>query len=162
MISLYINGTNVTQSHQDDSLSEVKLIIHNQFPGVELVSPVCPGDGATCYLSPDQRVDVGSTMQAGFAIGLPQSKSIGALMYKLQRKNTDQSNEGHTSGTSKVTCIQLVMIWKINGSKEFRVVLRLIEHDKGRVWDRDKLMKLVMKKKLFDIQHRPIGGMVDA
>jgi hypothetical protein len=62
---------------------EVKLIIHNQFPGVELVSPVYASEGAKRYLSPDQSVDFGSTTQAGFDIDLNQDEPTGALIYKL-------------------------------------------------------------------------------
>jgi hypothetical protein len=60
--------------------SKVKLIIHHQFPGIELVSPICAGKCATCYLSPDQSVVVGSTTQAGFNINPDEDESIGILI----------------------------------------------------------------------------------
>jgi hypothetical protein len=58
------------QSSQDDTSPKVMLILHHQFPGIELTSPVYAARRATCYLIPDQSVDVGSTTQAGFNIDL--------------------------------------------------------------------------------------------
>jgi hypothetical protein len=128
------------------SVSKVKVTIHHQFPGVELVSPVYAGKGATCCMSIDQKVDVGSTTQTGFNIDTDREESIAVLLYKLQKKNTDQSNEEET------TCIQLVLIWKINSSKGLCINSFLIEHDKGRVWDKAGLMKLAERYKPTHIQ----------
>jgi hypothetical protein len=38
------SDTDTTQSSQNDTPSKVKLMIHHQFPGIELVSPIyaCP------------------------------------------------------------------------------------------------------------------------
>jgi hypothetical protein len=73
-----------------DTTSKVELIIHPQFPGIELVSPVYYSDGAICYPSPDQKVDAGFTTQTSFNIDPDGDESIGALMCKLQRMNIDQ------------------------------------------------------------------------
>jgi hypothetical protein len=126
--------------------SKVKLMISNQFPGIELVSPVYNSDGA-CYLSPDRRVDIGSTMQADFGIDITQSESVGILAYKL-RKNTDQPDE--------TTYIHLVVIWEVNSSSGFYVYSDLIESDKSYVWDRDDLMSLASEFELVNMQHAPI------
>jgi hypothetical protein len=77
-------------------------------------------------------------------------------MYKLQRKNIDQSSEDPAFSTNEMTCVQLVIIWKVNNSREFYIFSDLIEHDKCRLWDRDRLMKLAKWYKLYDIQHVPI------
>jgi hypothetical protein len=74
-------------------------------------------------------------------------------MYRLQRKNVDQSNEEDISSEEEATCIQLVMIWEIDSPKEFHVDSYLIEHDKGHVWNGDRLMKLASKYELVDIRH---------
>jgi hypothetical protein len=148
----HTNDIGIIQSLHNDVLSKVKLIIHNQFPGIELVSPLYYSNGAVCCLSPDQRVDVGSTMQAGFNIDLAQEEPIGALMYKLQRKNTDQPDEKAISNEEAI-CTRLVMIWKVYRSGEFHIVSFLIEHDKDCIWDKDKLIKLVKRRKLFNIQY---------
>jgi hypothetical protein len=136
--------------------TKVKLLIHHQFPGIELVSPMYISDGSTCYLSPVQRIDVDSTAKIGFNIDPTQKESIGVLMYKLQRKNTDELDEGTMFSEDETTYIQLFTIWKVTSSKEFHVVSHLIEHDKDRVWDRDRLKKLVERCKLYDIQYGPI------
>jgi hypothetical protein len=144
------------QSFQDNTSSNVTLIIHNRSPGIELISPVYADRHATCYLSPDQRVYAGSTVQVSFNIDLfLWGEPIGILMYKLHGKNTDQSNEEAISSEYEATCVQFVIIWKINRSKKFLVASHLIEHDKDRVWDRVELMKLTEYYKLYDIQHAP-------
>jgi hypothetical protein len=137
------------QPHQSSTPSKVGLIIRNQSPGFELVSPLCCSGGAECYLSPDQRIDVGFTTQVGFSID-PDQEPIGVLMYKLQRKNID---EEAISGEGEATCIWLVVVWKVYISRKFCVILDLIEHDKGHVWDNDELMELDEYYKPYDIQH---------
>jgi hypothetical protein len=138
-----------TQPRHNDAPSKVKLIIHHQFPGVELVSPVYGSDGAECCLLPDQKVDVDSMMQTDFDIDPTQEESIGILMYKLQRKYTGQYDKNNA------ICIQFVVIWKVNSSGEFRLASRLIEHDKYHTWDRDELMKLAKRYVLFSIRRGP-------
>jgi hypothetical protein len=154
MASTHTGDAGITQTHQNDKPSRVKLIIHHQFPGVELISPVYASDGATCYLSPDQRVNVDSTTQVDFNIDLSQTKSIGILMYKLQRKDFDHANENTIS--NEATYIQFVVAWEVYESGVFYVYSCLIEHDKDRVWDRDNLIKLTERCKLYDIQYGPI------
>jgi hypothetical protein len=142
------------QLHQNSTPSKVKLIIRNQFPGIELVYPVYASDGTTCCLSPNQRVDVGSTMQASFSIG-PDQEPIGALMCKLQGKNIDEFSDEAIS-SEEVTHIWLVMIWKVYKSGKFCIVSDLIEHDKSHVWDNNELMKLNEYYELFDVQYGPV------
>jgi hypothetical protein len=142
----------IAQQHQNDASSKVELIINHQFAGVELVSPVYAGDIITCYLSPNQNVEVGFTVQAGFNINYDQGKSIGALMYKLQRNNIDQSNEETISSEGETACTHLIMIWKIYESGETFVDSILIEYDKSCVWDQDSLSKLAEHYNLFDEQ----------
>jgi hypothetical protein len=131
--------------------SKVNLMIHHQFPGIELVSPICAGKGATCYLSPDQSVVVDSTTQAGFKFNPNRDESIGILTYEL--KNVKQLNE---EVISDGVYIQLVMIWKVHKSGRFYAYSFLIEHDKSRVWKRGELMKLAQHYESFIIQHGPI------
>jgi hypothetical protein len=130
---------------------EMILIVHHQCPGIELVSPVYSSIFTECYLPPDQILGVGSTTQIGFNIDPQLIWSTGTLMYKLQRKNFDQSNE------DEATCIQLVMIWKISKSKFYADSL-IIEHDKSHVWDRNKLIKMALTYELVNMQDVPIEG----
>jgi hypothetical protein len=136
------HDVDIIQSYQNNAPSKVNLTIHHQFPGVELASPVYASDGASCYLSPDYIIDVGSTMQTSFNIDFTQDETMGALSYKLQRKNIDEFNEESTSSEEETTCIQLVVIWEVDRLGEFRVISHLIEYDKDYVWDRNRLMKL--------------------
>jgi hypothetical protein len=154
MESIYI--VDIIQPHHNDEPLKVDLMIHNQSPGVELVSPIYAGDATTCCLSPDQRVNVGSMMQTGFNIELDQDKSIGVLMYKLQKKNTDRSNEKTLFNEDETTCIQFVVIWRVYRSGKSYVYSFLIEHDKDCIWDRDKLIKLYEQYSLIDMKYAPI------
>jgi hypothetical protein len=122
MTSTHTSDVDIIQP-LDDAPLKVKLTIHHQFPGIELTSPMYAGDGATCCLPPKQKLYVGSTMQTDFSID--QRESIGILMYKLEKTNTDTFGEA--------TCIQFIVIWKVNEFKNFHFVTHLIEHDKDRV-----------------------------
>jgi hypothetical protein len=156
MASTDSRNTSTIQSCQNDAPSKVKLAVHNQCPGIELASPVYAGDGVTCCLSPDQRVDAGSTMQVVFSINFALDESIGIFMYKIQRKNNDLSNEDAISGEEEAICTQHIFIWKIYKSGSFHVYADLIEHDRDFVWGKDMLMKLAAKYELFDIQYSPV------
>jgi hypothetical protein len=150
------SDTNIIQPHQNGIPLKVKLIIRNQFPGIELVSPVYAGNLVTCYPSHDQCVDAGSTTQASFKIDPTQNESIGILMYKLQRNNIDEFNEEAISSEDEATWIWLAMIWKVCKSGKIFVVSDLIEHDKSHIWDSNELMKLDEYYELFNTQHGPI------
>jgi hypothetical protein len=129
---------------------KVELVIHHQCPSIELVSPMYCSEGATCYLSPDQRIDTGSTAQIVFNIDPSCVESLGALMYKLQRKSISQSNEEET------TCTQFIILWMVRGSGEFYVHSLPIEHDKASVWDEDNFMKLVEQCGIFKLEYSPV------
>jgi hypothetical protein len=156
MLSTNSSDTDTIQSLQSDTTPNVRLIIHHQFLGTKLASPVYIGYGVTCSLSPEQKVDVGSTMQASFNIDPSQEESIGILIYKLQMEDFDSSDEEIISEEEETTCTQLVMIWKAHISGEFYVDSFLIEHDRNHFWDRDGLMKLVKYRRLFNVQHGPV------
>jgi hypothetical protein len=148
MASIQASTAGIIQPRQNDAPSKVELVIHHRFPNVELVFSIYTGDIKACYLSPDQNVNVGSVIRAGFDIDPNQEESTGVLMYRLQRKNTEQTDEA--------TYLQLFIIWKVNSSKEFSVVSNLIEHDKSHVWDRDSLLKLAERYELANVQSKSI------
>jgi hypothetical protein len=149
MASTDNSDTDTIQSSQNDTLSKVKLVLYHQLPDIELVSPVYAGTGVTCYLPPDQKVDVGSTMQFVFDIDPDQVVSTGVLTYRLQRKNIDQSNE-------EAICNQFVVAWKARISGEFHVYLGLRERKQGHIWDEDELMRLAELCKPLNVQHGPV------
>jgi hypothetical protein len=151
MTSTDTSDVGIIQSSQNDASSKMKLMIHNQLPGVELVSQVYYSIFATCYLPPSQCVDAGSTMQVDYNIETDQEESESMLMYKLQRKNIDQSNKEDISSEEE-TCIQLFIMWRFTNSKEFHVISFLAEHDEGNVLDRDGLIKIAKSCEPVDIQ----------
>jgi hypothetical protein len=126
--------------------SKLKLTMHHQFPGVELVSPVYAGYGIECYSSPDQRVDFGSTTRAGFDIDSGQKASIGVLMYKLQGKNMYQFND------EEAKHMELVVIWKVYRS-EFDVYPFITEHEKDDILERKRLLKLARNYRPNNVQN---------
>jgi hypothetical protein len=145
----------IIQPNQNSPPSKVKLIIRNQFSGIELVSPVYCSENAECYLPPNQRVYADSATQVGFNID-PDQESIGVLIYKLQRKDINELNEEAIYSEDEATSTQIFMVWKVKNSRELYVYSRLIEHDKDHIWNRDRLMKLAKSYELFNIQHGPI------
>jgi hypothetical protein len=154
MTSTDSSDTGTIQPRQNVAPSKVNLVIHHQFPGIELVSPVYACNGAKRHLSLKKRVAVGSTVQASFNIDPTQDESIGSLMYEL--RNTKQLNKDVMSSEDEVRCIRLFINWNVNHSKEFCVFSDIIEHDKGHIWNRDKLIELVEHYRLYDIQHAPV------
>jgi hypothetical protein len=111
---IYNSNDDTIRQRPNDAPSKVKLVIHHQLLGIELVSPMYVSDGATCYLLPEHRVRAGSTVQVGFKIDLTQGESVGVLMYKLQRKCVDQSNV-YLAPSEEVTCT-LLIIWNVNNT----------------------------------------------
>jgi hypothetical protein len=142
MSSTNNSNTDAIQSSQNDVPSKVVLAIHNRFPGIELVSLVYASKGTECYLLPDQKVDVDSTMKAGFNINPDQNAPAGVLVYKLQRKNINQSDNNIIYSENEEICTHIYIFWRIFNFKELQVVTQLMDHDENHVWDRDKLMCL--------------------
>jgi hypothetical protein len=128
------NNVDTIQPRQNNAPSKIKLTIHHQFPGIELVPELYYGDSETS-LSPDQKIDVGSTMQTDFNINSAKEESIGVLIYRLQGKIIDEESD-------ETRCTQLVIVWKVDKFKRFHLVPRLIEIYKHVSLSKDKAMKL--------------------
>jgi hypothetical protein len=141
-----IHSTGTKQQYKNSIPSKVKLMIHNQFPGVELISPVYAGKGARCYTSPDRKVYSGSTVRVGFKNHPFYKGFSGALLYKLQKKHTYD-----------VSCTRLLMAWEVRESGELFIVSHLIGYDKGRGWNKNRLAKLMKRHRIVaDMRHGPI------
>jgi hypothetical protein len=106
-------------------------------------------------LPPAQRVDAGISMRTSFKMNF-RRMSTGILMYELRGKDTGQFDGNTISREDGEKRIQIFIIWKVNAPREFCVYSFLIEHDSGRIWDRDKLMELAKRHTLHDMQHGPI------
>jgi hypothetical protein len=72
------------------------VIIYNQCPDFELVSPVYFSSNITWHIPPDRKVDANAMIKAGFAKDLVKEEFASALVYKLQRKKRIESNTYNT------------------------------------------------------------------
>jgi hypothetical protein len=123
------------------------IIIHNQYPDLELTSPVYFSDGTTCHLFPDQKADIGTTTKASFGIGSKQKEFKGALLYKLRRKYSDRTDNlpnNHTISTKKAKNTHLLITWDIFDieGQYHSFYACLIECDADFTWDENKLWAL--------------------
>jgi hypothetical protein len=145
MVSTDSNDTGITQLHQGDTSSEVKLVVHNQCSDFELISPAYFGRNVMWHAQPDQKVDVNNETRASIGIDIDKRGPASALIYRLQRKrhleSNDQSNTDNTL-TRDTTSIQLLVIWGINYEHGFSMRTLLIKHSITITWNDDTLEKL--------------------
>jgi hypothetical protein len=127
------------------------VTVHNQYPDIELVSPVYFCNRGVYNEYPVERTDVGAMMMISFQFGLDKLPG-GILMYGVQRKgniesdhqfSTDATSIEAVEDTSKIT--RLLVAWKIEHFGEPKVYIVLVEHDKDLEWDEDKLRWLHQK-----------------
>jgi hypothetical protein len=120
----------------------LNITIYNQYPGLELASPVYCSNGTECHVSPSQQMN---TIEASFGIAFRQRNFKGALLYKLQRKHASRADNQPSTSTASIkdatTSIYLLVSWNVGDyNREFRVCL--IEYVDNFVWDEDKLWAL--------------------
>jgi hypothetical protein len=102
--------------------------IHNQCLNVDLVSPIYAVDYMLEYHSvPDYKVCAGDTTRSDFIIINFGNESRGALIYRLQRKQTHKSIE-FDKDTSSAT--HLLVVWKFSEFDGLHANVLLVEHDK--------------------------------
>jgi hypothetical protein len=119
-----------------------KLNIRNQCLNVGLVSPIyIASEELDCHKPPNYKVYAGDTMRSAFIIML-HNQSYGALIYKLQKKQSHESIETNEDISS---VIHFLVVWEISGSKKLCTGVLLVENDKVFVWDKDDLGKLHSK-----------------
>jgi hypothetical protein len=131
--------------------SPISLKIHNQSKDIHLTSPVNFIRGGEWHAVPDQGIDVNAIMRNCIELDYGQGILEGALIYKIQRKDTvsDQSSQNESKYT------QLLVAWRVEHTKELVVRGLLVEHD-GKL-DEDKLRQLYQKCwHLFDTWVDPI------
>jgi hypothetical protein len=120
--------------------SSFKLNIHNQCSNVDLLFPTyITSYSSECYRAPDHKVCAGNTMRSCFIIG-PGNKSDGALICKLQRKQSHKSTETSENASSVV---QLLVVWRISESDKLYTDVLLVEYNKR--FDKDNLRGLYHK-----------------
>jgi ribosome-interacting GTPase 1 len=69
-------------------------------------------------------------------------ESYGALIYKLQRKQSYESTE-IGKDISRVT--HLLVVWEISESNKLYADVLLVEHDRGFIWNKDDLKESYYK-----------------
>jgi hypothetical protein len=118
----------------------IKLNIHNQCPNVDLISPTYIADSRSeCYRIPDHKVCAGDAMRSAFTIDKLEDEYNGALICKLQRRQSYESTKISEDASSVV---QLLVVW--NFSKfELHADILLVEY--GKRLDKDHLKELCHK-----------------
>jgi hypothetical protein len=124
----------------------LRITIHNQYPGLELISPVYFSSDTPCHISPSQQTDAGTIMKASFGRYSKQEEFRGILLYKLQKKHTaksdNQSDNSMTSIENTKTSLYFLVLWDVGYDDHvFRVCL--VEYD--RTLDGDDLWRLHYK-----------------
>jgi hypothetical protein len=129
----------------------MNVTIHNQYPDIELISPVYFCNRGAYNEYPIERTDDSATMKIEFRFGLDKLPG-GILMYEVQRKekaksdhrsNTDTTSTEAIEYTSKM--IRLLVVWKFESFRKPRVYIVLAEHDNALVLNEDKLAQLYDK-----------------
>jgi hypothetical protein len=119
----------------------LNITIHNQYPNLELVSPVYCSINTACCVPPSQQVDTGTITETNFRIRPNSAPFEGALLYKLQRNHANRTdNQPNTSTTSikdTATSIYLLISWCYY--RPYKFYAFLIECNNDFTWDEDKL-----------------------
>jgi hypothetical protein len=146
---MYSSNAGVIQPHQNNVPSEAKLMVHHQYPDIELGSPICFCSNGAYYVYPVKKVDDGIVMNISFR--LDQDEPGGILMYKVQRNGnarSDQSNIDtiYAKVIEEASKMMLILItWKIERSGEPKVNIILVEYDSNSILSKDKLARLYDK-----------------
>jgi hypothetical protein len=90
----------------------------------------------------DQKVDAETMIRASFGRSIFKAEFSSALIYKLQRKKSLESNADNTSTKDTSTSLQLLVIWGLNDKYDLCVRALLIKHSNTITWNEDTLKKL--------------------
>jgi hypothetical protein len=112
------------------------MTIHNQYPDIELVSPVYFCNHGTYNEYPVERTDVSAMMKISFNFFVLGKLPGGILMYKVRRKGSAKSDHQSSTDTTSTEPIEntskmmrLLMDWKIENFWWPRVRIMLVEYD---------------------------------
>jgi hypothetical protein len=123
----------------------LNIAVHNQYPGLELTSPVYFSDGTTYFVAPNQQTDTGDIMETCFGIDSRRKDFKCVLLYKLQKKHairTDNQPDDSTISIENIaTNMYLLVAWVIEDYKR-RFCAYLVEFTDDFIWDDDKLWAL--------------------
>jgi hypothetical protein len=123
----------------------LNITIHNQYPSLELTSPVYFSTGTTYHVSPSQQTNINTIMKASFGIDSKQEDFKCALLYKLQRKHTNRTNNQPNGNAASIediaTNIHFLVFWNVK-DYDHKFCVCLIEFTSDFTWDEDKLWTL--------------------
>jgi hypothetical protein len=88
-------------------------------------------------MPPNQKVNTNSEASVSFGKNATKREFTSALIYRLQRKESPESNVNNAS-----TNRQLLVIWKSDDRHEFVVCVMLVKHNNTITLDKDVLKKL--------------------
>jgi hypothetical protein len=132
------------------------VTICNQYPNIELISPICFCNDGTYHEYPVKRMNASTMMKIGFRLDPDQDESVGILMYKVQRKesvkfdhlpSTDITPIKTVEDTSEI--MRLLVVWKIKHHDMPKIHIALVKHGNNLVLNEDKLVHL--HDKIYDI-----------
>jgi hypothetical protein len=122
----------------------LNITIRNQYPDLELTSPVYFSTNTAYSISPSQQADVSNAMETSFWIVFTQEDFKVALLYKLQRKHAASTNNHPNNSTAftkdAATNIHLLVVCDIGEHNIINACL--LEYDNDFTWDEDKLWAL--------------------
>jgi hypothetical protein len=125
------------------------MTIHNQYPGLELVSPVYFSSGTIYHAPSSQQKDTGNIIESSFGIDSKKTDVKGAVLYKLQRKRTtrigNRSNSNASSIKNTATNMYLLVVWNVKSCHYNPFYIYLIECTDDFAWNEDKLWALYWK-----------------
>jgi hypothetical protein len=121
------------------------IAIRNQHPDLELTSPVYCGSNTVLHVSPSQQTDTNDTMKASFGVAFKQEVFEGTLLYKLQRRHANETDNQPSSSTACIkdatTDMYLLVAWNVRDHNHIFCAC-LIECTADFVWNEDRLWAL--------------------
>jgi hypothetical protein len=128
------------------------VTVHNQYPDIELMSPVYFCNHEICHEYSVERTDVGDTMKIGFRFDIGLNEHGGILMCEVQRKGNKKSDHQSNTDTTSIEAVedaskmmQLLVAWKFYRPRKYRIRIVLVEHCNELVLNEEKLAKLYDK-----------------
>jgi hypothetical protein len=128
------------------------MTVHNQYPDMKLVSPICFCNRGRRYKYRIKKTDTGAMMKYDLKFDFDQDTLEGILMHEIQRKENERSNHQSSINTAYTKTIEeaskmtrLLVAWKIDRSGGSKVRIILVECDDKLVLNEDKLAQLYEK-----------------
>jgi hypothetical protein len=127
------------------------VTIYNQYPDIELISPIYFCNHGKRYEYLIERTDGSTMMKTSFRIEFDKLYSS-ILVYEVQRKentrsdyqlNADTTSTEAVEDTSKM--MRLLVAWKEDDSRKLITRILLVEHDNELVLNEDRLTQLYDK-----------------